>query len=584
MTIQAYEIPLRATPQAFLITLAGVQYSLSVKWCNANASWVMDITDVNGAGILSGVPLVTGADLLEQYAHLGIGGKLYVQSDFDLNAVPNFTNLGSTSHLYFIPIAKKTVTANDQRTLKETLLWTYRVPSGQQIYSTPVLTTLYGEPAIVFQCWDWYLYALRARDGALHWRKAFGAENYGRAQAADVNGDGLTEIFGASHDGQIHSLDQGGGNLWQFNNLYDREGTGTASAGAAGSITDATKSWAPNSFLRKQGVGFGATITITSGTGAGQSREITSVISGTQLGVTPNWTTNPDNTSHYAITPKYPSDKFYQHAGTLKQESGTWYLYVTGFDNQCVKLNATTGAIIWKFSSLENIEAFPLVMDINGDGINECVFGSLDGYVYALKGTDGSLVWKTLADAVNGQGVDAFISAADINNDGVVEVLAPVRRGGVAGGGGRVHVLRGTDGANLAQTIDSGGDIDCQAAIYNANAAGIRNFASGSDAGIVFCSDPNGNLIWKNVIGNIINASPQYNDMDNDGQKELSVFDMSGRVTILEPTKGLALGIFTVPGAVEGTPLIADINVDGLLEVVIPNLVGSVQAYQLQWS
>jgi len=69
---------------------------------------------------------------------------------------------------------------------------------------------------------------------------------------------------------------------------------GTASAGAAGSITDGTKSWATGFYV-------GAYVNILSGTGAGQTRLITAS-TGTVLTVTPNWATTPDATSVYMIS------------------------------------------------------------------------------------------------------------------------------------------------------------------------------------------------------------------------------------------------------------------------------------------
>ena len=96
-----YEIPLSSTPQTFQIPLAGVTYQLTVRWNWVNASWILDIADSSGSAIVSGIPLVTGADLLEQYGYLNLGGSLYVQTDNDPNAVPTYADLGTTGHVYF---------------------------------------------------------------------------------------------------------------------------------------------------------------------------------------------------------------------------------------------------------------------------------------------------------------------------------------------------------------------------------------------------------------------------------------------------------------------------------------------------
>jgi len=98
----AFEIPLVPQPQMFEIVLAGVQYQLLVWWNNVNQSWMIDISDSSGNPIVTGIPLVTGQDLLAPYGYLNFGGQLIAQTDFKPGAVPTFKNLGTTGHLYWI--------------------------------------------------------------------------------------------------------------------------------------------------------------------------------------------------------------------------------------------------------------------------------------------------------------------------------------------------------------------------------------------------------------------------------------------------------------------------------------------------
>lgn len=102
------EIPLFSAPQKLAIALGGIPYSLTVKWNDtvyggglAEPCWILDIADANEVPIITGIPLVTGADLLAQYKYLGIKGQLIVQTDNDSNAVPTASNLGTEGHLYF---------------------------------------------------------------------------------------------------------------------------------------------------------------------------------------------------------------------------------------------------------------------------------------------------------------------------------------------------------------------------------------------------------------------------------------------------------------------------------------------------
>lgn len=98
-----YIIPLNSQPQVFDITLAGVDYVMTVKWNDMGQSWIMDIADVNGVPIVGCIPLITGADLLVGLAYLGIGGQLFIltsQGKYP-DEVPGLDDLGVNSNIYF---------------------------------------------------------------------------------------------------------------------------------------------------------------------------------------------------------------------------------------------------------------------------------------------------------------------------------------------------------------------------------------------------------------------------------------------------------------------------------------------------
>lgn len=98
----AYEIPLTAEPQRFAIQLAGTVYQMTLQWRNnAQGGWVLDIADATGTPIVSGIALVTGTDLLGQYAYLGLGGSLYVVNSSGGDDAPTFADLGTDTHLVF---------------------------------------------------------------------------------------------------------------------------------------------------------------------------------------------------------------------------------------------------------------------------------------------------------------------------------------------------------------------------------------------------------------------------------------------------------------------------------------------------
>lgn len=98
-----FTIPLQPQPQTFSITLGGVSYNLTFKYQNVDmGGWCLDIADQNSVPIVQGIPLVTGANLLAQYAYLGFTGTLWVQTQSDPDAVPTFENLGTDGQVYYV--------------------------------------------------------------------------------------------------------------------------------------------------------------------------------------------------------------------------------------------------------------------------------------------------------------------------------------------------------------------------------------------------------------------------------------------------------------------------------------------------
>jgi hypothetical protein len=100
----AFEVPTGPAPRTQLVSLNGTVYTLTLTWCDPASCWMVEIDDEEGNLILGCQPLVTGADLLAQFAYLSIGGggALIVQSTNDPNVVPTFETLGSTGKLFFV--------------------------------------------------------------------------------------------------------------------------------------------------------------------------------------------------------------------------------------------------------------------------------------------------------------------------------------------------------------------------------------------------------------------------------------------------------------------------------------------------
>lgn len=96
---------------------------------------------------------------------------------------------------------------------------------------------------------------------------------------------GLPATFGT--DGRLVSTP-----AW-IDTGFNSFATGTATAGAATTLTNSGKAWATNQWANSQ-------LRITGGTGTGQIRTVASN-TGTVLTVSAAWTTNPDATSTYSL-------------------------------------------------------------------------------------------------------------------------------------------------------------------------------------------------------------------------------------------------------------------------------------------
>lgn len=101
------EIPLTANEnQRLQVTLNGATYTMVARWNGVSKCWILDIYDAAGtAPILRGVPLITGADLLAQYAYLELGGMLIaltIAVGHPPEEVPTFENMGIDGYLYYV--------------------------------------------------------------------------------------------------------------------------------------------------------------------------------------------------------------------------------------------------------------------------------------------------------------------------------------------------------------------------------------------------------------------------------------------------------------------------------------------------
>ncbi len=99
---QYFELPTSARPQSFSLFMGGKLWTITLRWNQASNHWVFDFADGDRVDVLTGVPLVTGVDLVGQHRHLGFGGGLILQTDHDPLQPATFDTLGVTARVFYV--------------------------------------------------------------------------------------------------------------------------------------------------------------------------------------------------------------------------------------------------------------------------------------------------------------------------------------------------------------------------------------------------------------------------------------------------------------------------------------------------
>jgi outer membrane protein assembly factor BamB len=232
---------------------------------------------------------------------------------------------------------------------------------------------------------------------------------------------------------------------------------------------------------------------------------------------------------------------------------------VMSFERVVQVLSGENGQKIWEFTTLNDIRSTPAIGDINGDGNNEVVVASTDGFVYALNGSDGSLLWDHETKKTN---VAISPIVADMNSDGAAEVL--VGQGYDLGG---VTALNGRTGEVIWTSEYSD---TASPAVDDITGDGQLEVVVAGAWNIYLLNGTNGNIIWKYKFWEGTSRSPYtpvIADVTGDGRKEIIIGFTDNYIEVLHASNGTILWKKNLGGYPYGYP-IGDINKDGRYDIV----------------
>ncbi|MBC7081436.1 MAG: DUF11 domain-containing protein [Thermoplasmatales archaeon] len=253
--------------------------------------------------------------------------------------------------------------------------------------------------------------------------------------------------------------------------------------------------------------------------------------------------------------------------------------YFPGYPNH-IGYEGTDWDVLWVFNTSGNVISTPAIGDIDNDGRNEVVFGSADGKVYVLNGSNGLQEWNF----TTGGAIYSSPAIADIDGDGYKEIL-------IGSTDGKFYCLQWNGAVGLQEwNFTTGGPIYSSAAIGDINADGFYEIVFGSNDSKLYCLRRNGSMLWNFTTGGPIYSSPALASQTSSAfAREWPMFRGNERRTGLYEGVGGKLSIFVgsedrylyeidcngklidkflTNGRVRTSPAVGDVDGDSLLNIL----------------
>nr|MDO8114263.1 PQQ-binding-like beta-propeller repeat protein [Candidatus Sigynarchaeota archaeon] len=278
--------------------------------------------------------------------------------------------------------------------------------------------------------------------------------------------------------------------------------------------------------------------------------------------------------------------------------------------NDVYCLHGTNGTQVWTYTASGDIEQAPVAGDIDGDGVDEVIFGVI-GVPYrilCLDGRTGAVDWSgSVSDSIT-----SSCSIVDMNSDGVPDVIVGLTSG--------VACFSGNNGSTIATILSLPG-VKGDSAVGDVDRDDHLEIVAVSMQH-VYCLDVTTRVVeWTYDSGTYWYSSVAILDCDNDGRREVLIElgglsrmvcidgmtgalewqndDVGGyspgftacdvnddmefeilvntydEIDFLHGTNGTFYQAFTGSESLE-MPLVADVDDDGMVEIIACSTIGRV--------
>ncbi len=243
-------------------------------------------------------------------------------------------------------------------------------------------------------------------------------------------------------------------------------------------------------------------------------------------------------------------------------------LYVERDSLHC--LSGLDGTLKWSWPIPGSSDGSVAVADLDQEGSKEILVGTNDGKLLCLRPSAAgpTMVW---AADVRGRSVKPPL-VADADRDGQLEIYMP-------GNAGITRVE--ANGTIKWRWSPRSKGVSSSSAIYDVTGDGVPEIAVSCSDGSLYAVSHAGRTVWSYPIVTdtmfIPASTPAIADLTGDRAGDLIVLSPQSsdpKVHAVNGKTGKRLWTWPMPWFSQGCPLIADLNSDGLIDVVYPVLQG----------